>query len=235
MSGDERMPEAEVYEQELRYMPYAKSLKKVVGIISTHAPRNGWLVDLMSGTGYLLGEIRKRRKDLTLVGVDIDSRYIHFAREHHPDIQFEQGNVLDWRPAKPFDFFTCTGALHHVTYAQQDLAVRNMAGMIHEKCFGIISDVYIEDYNNELERKLAAAKLGYEYLVETMKNGSPDEVTAVTADILKNDVMGIEYKTSLSKRLPIFRKYFGDFETFKTWPDTKADYGDYVAILQKEK
>jgi 2-polyprenyl-3-methyl-5-hydroxy-6-metoxy-1,4-benzoquinol methylase len=229
---DERMPEAEVYEEELKYMPYAASLRKVVELVVSRAPRNGRLVDLMCGTGYLLGEIGKQRRDLSLVGIDIDSRYVDFAREHHPGIDFERGDVLFWQPTRALDIFTCTGALHHVPYEQQEHAVRNMANMIHALGLGIVSDCYIGDYNDELERKLAAAKMGYEYLVETMRNGSPDEVTAVTAEILRNDVMGVEFKTSLALRLPVFKKFFRGVETFKTWPDEQTDYGDYVTALE---
>lgn len=235
MSGDERMPEAEVYEQELRYMPYAKSLAKVVELVTERAPRNGRLVDLMSGTGYLLGKIRERRPDLLLTGIDIDQRYVDFAQARHPKSNFIQGDVLDWKSAMPFEVFTCTGALHHIPYDQQEEAVGKMAQMIQPDGFGIISDCYIGDYNNELERKFAAAKMGYEYLQETMKNGSPDDVTAVTVDILKNDVRGIEFKTSLARRLPVFEKFFGTITTYKTWPDGETDYGDYVTVLRDRR
>lgn len=232
---DERMPDATVYEQELKYMPYAKSLRKVIDIVCSKTPQNGKLVDLMCGTGYLLGKVNERRKDITLFGVDIDPRYVRFSQEQHPGIAFETGDVLTWTPSDSFDVFMCTGALHHVHYDKQEEAVRRMAGMINPGGFGIISDCYVGNYSNELERKLAAAKLGYEYLIETMRNGSPDDVTAVTADILKNDVIGIEFKTSLARRLPIFRKFFGKVKTFKTWPHEPTDYGDYVTVLRNPK
>jgi 2-polyprenyl-3-methyl-5-hydroxy-6-metoxy-1,4-benzoquinol methylase len=232
---DERMPEAEVYEQELKYMPYRVSLSKVVRIVVSRAPRCGRLVDLMCGTGHLLGKIREHREDLLLVGVDIDPRYVDFASARHPTIRFKRGNVLNWKAAEPFDVFTCTGALHHVPYEQQENVMRNMAGMIGEEGFGIVSDCYIDDYANELQRKLAAAKLGYEYLIATMMAGATDDVTAVTADIMKNDVMGREFKTSFARRLPIFQKYFGKVETSKEWPIFLTDYGDYVSVLEEKK
>lgn len=233
---DERMPAAEVYEEELKYMPYARSLQKVVELVHSGAPRNARVVDLMCGTGYLLGEIRKKRKDLELVGVDIDPRYVDFARAHYSQIHFEQGDVLQWRPPQPFDVFLCTGALHHIAYDRQEEAVKKMARMIRPEGYGIISDCYIDDYTTELERKLAAAKMGYEYLRETIQNGSTDDVTAVTVDILKNDVMGIEFKTSLARRLPVFKEIFGSAETFKTWPNPwSGGYGDYVTLLQARR
>lgn len=104
--------------------------------------------------------------------------------------------------------------------------------MIHHNGFGIISDCYIDSYANEIERKLAATRLGYEYLKETIRNGSPDSVTAVTADILRNDVLGIEFKTALAHRLPIFMKLFEDVETFKIWPNEQTEFGDFVTVLK---
>ncbi|MBW2970889.1 class I SAM-dependent methyltransferase, partial [Candidatus Woesearchaeota archaeon] len=229
--GDERMPIAGVYEEQLKYMPYAKSIAEVVELVVERAPANGMLVDLMSGTGHLLGEIGKRRQDLGLVGVDIDQRYVDFAREHHPGITFEQGDVLTWQPKFPVDVFTCTGSLHHVPYDEQEDAVRNMATMIRPEGFGIISDCYVDDYADDMGRKLAANRLGYEYLQETIRNGAPDEVVAELADILKNDVTGVEFKTSFARRFPVFKKFFRQVETFKMWPDYSVGFGDYVTVL----
>lgn len=230
--GDRRMPEASLYEEELKYMPYRDSLRKVVDLIVNYAPEESHLVDIMCGTGHLLREIKTRREDLNLTGVDIDSRYIDFARDVSSGITFEEGDVLHWRPRKQFDVFTCTGALHHITYKSQGEAIQNIADMIHHNGFGIISDCYIDSYANEIERKLAATRLGYEYLKETIRNGSPDSVTAVTADILRNDVLGIEFKTALAHRLPIFMKLFEDVETFKIWPNEQTEFGDFVTVLK---
>lgn len=68
------MPEASLYEEELKYMPYRDSLRKVVDLIVNYAPEESHLVDIMCGTGHLLREIKTRREDLNLTGVDIDSR-----------------------------------------------------------------------------------------------------------------------------------------------------------------
>ena len=74
--------------------------------------------------------------------------------------------------------------------------------------------------------------MGYEYLIETIKNNASDPVVGWTIDILYNDVLKQEFKTSLEKRLPIFDKYFKKIETIKSWPDTKSGYGDYISICE---
>jgi len=228
------LPESKIYEQELLYMPYKKSLAKVLEIINLQAPKNAALLDIMCGPGYLLGKIAKSRKDLALLGVDSDERYISFSKEKYPGINFEVGDVLTWQPNKPFEVVICTGSIHHISYEKQDLAIQRIAKMAVPDGLVIISDCHIDDYESETERKIAAAKLGYEYLISTIKNGATDEVIAATIDILDNDVMMNEFKTSVKKRMPIFKKYFKSVEVIKTWPDFDSEYGDYIMVCSNK-
>jgi 2-polyprenyl-3-methyl-5-hydroxy-6-metoxy-1,4-benzoquinol methylase len=158
------LPSSEIYEQELFYMPYRKSLQKVLEIICEQSPPDGSLLDLMCGPGYLLGEIAEKRSDLSLKGVDFDERYINHAREKYSGIEFEVGDVLSWNPKDPYDVVICTGALHHIQYENQAMMIKRIASIVKPKGPVIISDCYIDDFSNEAERQLAAAKLGYEYM-----------------------------------------------------------------------
>jgi 2-polyprenyl-3-methyl-5-hydroxy-6-metoxy-1,4-benzoquinol methylase len=226
------LPSSEIYEQELFYMPYRKSLQKVLEIICEQSPPDGSLLDLMCGPGYLLGEIAEKRSDLSLKGVDFDERYINHAREKYSGIEFEVGDVLSWNPKDPYDVVICTGALHHIQYENQAMMIKRIASIVKPKGPVIISDCYIDDFSNEAERQLAAAKLGYEYMKETIMNGAPREVVKATADILHNDVMMDEFKTSLSKRLRSIKDNFGEIEIIKTWPETDSEYGDYIIVCR---
>ncbi|OGD62436.1 hypothetical protein A3F39_01890 [Candidatus Berkelbacteria bacterium RIFCSPHIGHO2_12_FULL_50_11] len=226
------MPESEVYEGSLPFWPYKDSLASVVKLINKNAPQKGALLDMMCGTGYLLGEIAKKRPDLRLIGVDIDDRYVSFSRKTYPGVNIEKGDVLKWHPQSAFDVVICTGSLHHVPYDRQEKAVANISSLVKPDGFVIVSDSYVDDYSNEFERKNAAAKLGYEYLKETIQNKAPNPVVEWTIDIMWNDVLMKEFKTSLRKRLLIFEKYFAVVDTMKTWPAIESDYGDYISILR---
>jgi 2-polyprenyl-3-methyl-5-hydroxy-6-metoxy-1,4-benzoquinol methylase len=234
-----KQPDSRVYEQELEFMPYRDSLKVVISRICNYAPRNATLVDLMCGPGYLLGQLSIQRPDLYLLGVDKSAEYVHHAEQRYgrsPGLTFEVGDVLSWQPGSQFDIVSCTGALHHIPYSKQETVVKKMASLLSADGFGILSDCYIGDYKNERERRLAAAKLGYEYLAATIANGAPPEVIQATADILVNDVMRREFKTSLRRRLTILRRHFAcKASTKKIWPNNKWDfgYGDYVTVLRK--
>ena len=226
------LPESKIYEQELIYMPYKKSLKEVLDIIRLRAPINGNLLDLMCGPGYLLGQIAKKRNDLSLYGVDLDKKYISHSKKKYPGINFEVSDVLSWESKQLFDVVVCTGSLHHIPYKKQARVAKKISSALKPSGFCIISDCHIDDYSDENERKLAAAKLGYEYLIETIKNGAPKEVIVATMDILHNDVMMNEFKTSLKKRLTVYKNNFSKVELFKTWPDADSQYGDYYVICR---
>ncbi len=227
------LPDSKIYEQELEFWPYKASWHKVLEYIYQNTPANGSLLDLMCGPGYLLGKIAEKRKDIKLKGMDIDKRYILYARKKYPQIDFDLGDIFLWKPKKQFDVIICTGSLHHIPYSQQENAVKKMSLMVKPQGFVLISDCYIDDYSNETERKIAAAKLGYEYLKGTIENGAPQPVIEPCIDILWNDVFMKEFKTSVKKRLHIFGKIFKNVKTLKTWPTFKSEYGDYISICRK--
>lgn len=224
------LPDSKIYELEMKYWPYKTSWRKVLELIEDKSPKGGTLLDVMCGPGYLLGQIAKKRKDLKLFGQDIDKRYISYSKKTYAGINFELGDIFDWQPNQLFDVVTCTGSVHHIPYELQSKVVDSIAAMVAPGGFAIISDCFIDDYQNEKERKLAAAKLGYEYLRETIENGAPDEAILPALDILWNDVMKEEFKTSVIKRLPAYEKYFNRVETIKTWPEFESGYGDYISV-----
>jgi 2-polyprenyl-3-methyl-5-hydroxy-6-metoxy-1,4-benzoquinol methylase len=228
-----QLPLPDIYERELFYMPYRVSVNEVINYVISNAPKNGSVLDLMCGPGWMLNQIKIKRPDLNLFGVDIDKRYISHSKKKYLGIKFEEGDVLVWKTGIKFDVVLCTGSIHHLPYEKQEDFIKRIPGLIAPKGFSILSDCHIDDYNNETERKLAAAKLGYEYLIQTIKNGADNEVIDATADIINNDVSMNEYKTSTKKRFPIYKKYFSKVEVNKTWPkDKNAEYGDYWVVCR---
>ncbi|MEI6144741.1 MAG: class I SAM-dependent methyltransferase, partial [Candidatus Berkelbacteria bacterium] len=180
------LPDSKIYELEMNYWPYKTSWRKVLELIVEKSPKNGALLDVMCGPGYLLGQIAQKRKDLELSGQDFDKRYISYSKKTYPNIGFELGDILTWKPKELSDVVTCTGSVHHMPYELQAKTVERIAEMVKPGGFAIISDCFIDDYGDERERKLAAAKLGYEYLRETIENGAPNEAIVPALDILWN-------------------------------------------------
>jgi ubiquinone/menaquinone biosynthesis C-methylase UbiE len=79
--------------------------------------RNGTVVDLGSGTGYLSIEIAKRASGLQVYGVDLSRQMVKIARRHArgvENVQFEFGDAaaLSFEDDS-IDFIISTGSLHH--------------------------------------------------------------------------------------------------------------------------
>lgn len=226
------LPTSEIYKQEFKYMPWGFLINKILAIIEKEAPVKGTLLDLMCGPGYLLNKIAKRRNDLILEGIDISEEFINYAKNNYSDINFQIVDSLLWKPTKKYDVILCTGGIHHLPYDKQNLFLKKIPPALNTNGFAIFADPYVNDYANELERKMAAAKLGYEYIIASIKNGATDDITKATIDILYNDVMGFEYKTSIKKLEPSFRKLFKHVEIIKTWPESESEFGDYYIMAK---
>jgi len=116
---------------------------------------------------------------------------------------------------------------------KQEQFLTMIPSLLKPNGFVIFADPYIDDFTNIEERKLAGAKLGYEYLVTTIKNGAPDSVISAAVDVLYNDVMGFEYKTSVKKLEAMVKNLFSEVEMHKTRPEINSEYGDYYMICRK--
>lgn len=70
-------------------------------------------LDLGCGTGVLCRILKDAGMDA--MGMDYSSGMVELARREHPDIPFEQGDMIVWKPETSFDLVTCTGdALNHI-------------------------------------------------------------------------------------------------------------------------
>jgi hypothetical protein len=69
--------------------------------------------------------------------------------------------------------------------------------------------------------------------VTTIRNKAPDEVISAAVDVLYNDVMGFEYKTSVKKLKELLDPLFTSIIIHKTRPSTDSEYGDYYLICKK--
>jgi len=228
----QNLPTAEIYQKEADYMPWGILISEIIEHVIQNVPKNGTVLDLMCGTGYLLGKLQEKRPDVQFTGVDLEDEYIQYAKKQYPSIEFITVDVLDWDSGDQYDAVLCTGGLHHIEYHKQESLVKRVAELVKPSGFAIIADPYIDDYSNEEERKLAAAKLGYEYLIATIKNGAPDDVAEATASLIPNDVALVEFKSSIQKMRPYFDSHFGRVDQYKTWPEEDTEYGDYYFVVK---
>lgn len=229
----QNLPPASTYDEEVTYMPWGVLISQIEELITSSVPQGGAVLDLFCGTGNLMGRLHSRRPDVFYTGVDLEKEYIEFAHASYPSLNFEVGDALVWSSDKLYDAVVVTGGLHHLPYEKHEIFVQKVGSLLKTGGVAIIADPYVDRYTNEAERKLAAAKLGYEYLVATISNGATDAVTKAAADLIVNDVLGVEFKTSIKRIKPIFDIYFTHVEEYKTWPKGNSEYGDYYFLLRK--
>lgn len=225
------LPPPDVYKDEYKYMPWGDLITKVLETICVQAPMQGKVLDLLCGPGILLNMLSKERSDLQLTGVDIDPRYIEYAHKNS-SLRLFCEDVLSFETEDSFDVIVCTAGIHHLPYDKQEEFIRKASSLVKKGGFCVFADPYIDDYTCEKERRLAAAKLGYEYLVEVIRNNGTKEVLEAAIDVLYNDVLMYEYKTSVRKLKKTLGKYFAMVEVTKTWPKHESEYGDYYLVCQ---
>lgn len=230
----QNLPTAEVYEKEFKYMPWGILISEILELVKK-TPENGTVLDLMCGPGYLLQKIKELRPDLELKGVDMESEFIDFAKEKYKGIDFVTTDASDWNTDETYNLILVTGGVHHLPYEKQESFISKVSSLLEADGMAIVADPYIDDYTNEEERKIGAAKLGYEYLVASMKNGADIDIQKACISIMENDVLGIEFKNSINRFKPILEKYFTTVEMHKTWPTEQSQYGDYYFVLSNSK
>ncbi|MBI1833485.1 MAG: class I SAM-dependent methyltransferase [Candidatus Andersenbacteria bacterium] len=228
----QNLPTAEIYEKEFRYFPWGILVKQIEDIVLTKAPSDGTVLDLMCGTGYSLAELHKKRIDLVLTGVDLEPEFIQYAKAHYRGIDFVVADAFEWQPPGKYNVVLCMAGVHHLQYEKQEPFIKKISKLITDDGLAIVADPYIDDYKDEGERKIASAKLGYEYLIATIQNDAPEEIVEAAIGISRNDVLGIEYKSSLKRMKLVFEKYFATADLHKTWPNHDSEYGDYYFVLR---
>lgn len=228
----QNLPTADTYQKEVKYMPWGILVSEIIDYVTKNAPENASVVDLLCGTGNLIMEIQKIRPDIKFVGVDLEGEYIEYARLQNPKAEFITADVLVWESEIKFDAVLCTGGLHHLPYDRQNEFIKKISNLVGKDGFVIVGDPYIDSYTNETERKVSAARLGFEYLIATIKNGAPDDVIKATSSLTDNDVFLVEFKDSLKNVESYFKNVFSYVEKHKTWPTVESEYGDYYFILR---
>ncbi|HEY6787897.1 MAG TPA: trans-aconitate 2-methyltransferase [Trebonia sp.] len=90
----------------------ARPFIDLIARIGAAAPSS--VVDLGCGPGNLTALLAQRWPDADVSGVDNSPEMIEAARAAAPALDFETGDVRDWRPARAPDVITCNAVLQWV-------------------------------------------------------------------------------------------------------------------------
>ncbi len=105
------------------------------------------IVDLATGSGdipRLIAECgRKIGAELRIDALDRQSATLEIAQKlsvPYPEISFVEGNILEWRPAEPYDVVFCTLALHHFSDDDAVRVLQRCRELSHK--FVLVSDLH---------------------------------------------------------------------------------------------
>jgi len=228
-SPQPRMPSPSVYEAEYAYWPWGDLLKSAAHWVREKAPLNGYVVDYMCGTAFLLNEVSKARPDLCLAGCSIIPSYIEHAHRHYPSLDIVCQDVFAFRPQRPPDVILCTGGLHHLTRQKQPELLDKVASDLHSDGHFLLGEEVIRRYQTDCERKLAVIEMVDELLSYAVRREAPDEVLEAALNVLGNDLFERgEYKMSHAMLLSLLEPRFSSVTFEKVWPSDHDAFGDVL-------
>jgi hypothetical protein len=229
-----KLPPASLYEQEYIYWPWGRLVAKVKEWVIENAPVSCYLIDYMCGTGYMLNEIAKARKDLKIEGCSITSEYIEYANKKYRNVKFYLNDALAFKPKTKPSVITATGGLHHLTWSKQIKFVEKVANELSVGGYFILGEEVIRSYRDIKSRQIAVLELFQALIREIIRSSAPENVIEAAVDLFKTDLFERgEYKNSLDNLLGKVKPYFRIEKIEKIWPQAIEPYGDYVFILKR--
>ncbi|MDE1967071.1 MAG: class I SAM-dependent methyltransferase [Patescibacteria group bacterium] len=229
----QNLPPPEIYALEHRYLPWGSVIADVADLVCQWAPHYGRVLDMMCGPGVLLERLAKKRVDLRLHGVDQEPACADYAKKTF-GFEIDCADARQWEPKvpDPFDVVVCTAGLHHLPYADQKPFIGKLKSLLKSGTGTlIIADPCILPFRTEKERRTSSAVLGHATLLATIESEPPREILDAVIGILRNDVLGVEYKMSAVIEERMLKKHFRHVISQRIWPnDDPRFHGDYIFL-----
>ena len=225
------LPTAAIYEQEYIYWPWGRLVEWVASWVEANAPSNALIVDYMCGTGFLLNEIAKRRRDLSVCGCSITPSFIEWARERYEHINVVLEDAFEFDPPADADVILCTAGLHHLPYERQALFLDKVLSELRRDGRFLIGEEVIAADESGAARQAAVLDLWFSLMHYAVQREAPDGVLQAAIDVMKADLCADgEYKRSRVAIEDMLRRRFRIIDYAQTWPDGATDYGDGVWV-----
>jgi SAM-dependent methyltransferase len=228
-----RLPPPDIYEQEYALWPWGLLINKVCEKIINTAPPGGFVLDYMCGTGYVLNAIAERRADLALEGCSLDRTYLEYGRRKYPGLSLVYEDVFRFTPSMSPDVVVCTGGIHHLDRTSQGLFVSKIASELQAGKLLIVGEEVIRPWRDESQRLQSVTELGASLVTYVASQNAPASVIEAAVDMLRNDVLGVEFKLSLAELVELLTQHFFIEEVQNFWPSGVQEYGDVALTCRR--
>jgi 2-polyprenyl-3-methyl-5-hydroxy-6-metoxy-1,4-benzoquinol methylase len=84
--------------------------KDILESVRTMKPTS--IIDVGCGEGFISNKIQSAFKESTLLGIDLNEKYIEFARRSFPNVSFAKKNLFTL--TEKYDLVLCTEVLEHL-------------------------------------------------------------------------------------------------------------------------
>ncbi len=88
-------------------------------------PQGANILDLGCGNGHLTAQLKE--KGYNALGMDDSADMLEIARKNHPDIEFLQGNAVDFKLTKSVDGIFSNAVFHWIDENKQQQMLKNIA------------------------------------------------------------------------------------------------------------
>lgn len=225
-----------VYEGEYVYWPWARLVRATEQALEVRAPQGGVVLDYMCGTGFLMDRLRRKRRDLTVLGCDLDREFIAYGRDHYPGLELCVESVFDFEPAAQPAVIVCTGGLHHLPRARRNEFLAKCSRELMSGGLLLIGEEVIADHHGDASRRLAVLELYYAILSQIIQADAPADVVESAVAAMRKELIeeGTSKETARQLRAALTRHFV--VEAFdQTWPDAVSEHGDYLAVCRPKE
>lgn len=88
-------------------------------------PQNSYVIDFGCGNGELTHKLKT--KGYAVLGIDASQEMVSLAKTNHPDIDFKQANIIDFKSDKLADAIFSNAVLHWIDEDKQQIMLNNIA------------------------------------------------------------------------------------------------------------
>jgi ubiquinone/menaquinone biosynthesis C-methylase UbiE len=151
------------------------------------------VLDLGCGPGRLtpgIAEALTNVRESEVIGLDISSGFIKFAREHkaHDRVSYQETDFLtqDFGEQK-FNVIVMQGLVHHVPKDKREAWLRKCTELLAENGAIIIGDEFVPEYSSEEERVVNVVGL-YAYVIASALRAHHQSLADIEAKNMVDDV-----------------------------------------------
>lgn len=224
----------ELYEKELAYWPWGLVHAAIAEHVSLTAPRRALVLDLMCGTGSLLGKISELRPDLELVGVSATESYLEFGRARFPKVELLVGDARRFESDNTPSVVICAAGLHHLAPEDQSPFLEHVASMLSEDGEFLLAEEVLADFSEASGRVRSVVRLWTHVLAWLADRNAPLEVTMQACRVMLADLGQSEWKSTRSDLVAKLSRTFKVVREVRYWPEEDVDYGDFIFWCRRD-